>query len=98
MVVQSSLRIYTLLSEAPAHFDNCKVASYQVKAVKFKSKNKTRMPRKLWQKGLKYGLSRITKNRCLSNGQENKRSYRLTKEEPIEKESIKARLMANQVA
>ena len=56
------------------------------------------MPRKLWQKGLKYGLSRITKNRCLSNGQENKRSYRLTKEEPIEKESIKARLLANQVA
>ena len=77
MVVQSSLQIYTLLSEAPAHFDNCKVAGYQVKAVKFKSKNKTRMPWKLWQKGLKYGLSRITKNRCLSNGQEIKWIYEL---------------------
>ena len=77
MVVQSSLQIYMLLSEAPAHFGNFKVAGYPVKAVKFKSKNKTKMPRKLWQKGLKYGLSRIIKNRCLSNGQENKRIYEL---------------------
>ena len=98
MVVQSSLQIYTLLSEAPAHFDNCKVAGYPVKAVKFKSKNKTRMPRQLWQNGLKYGLSRITKNRCLSDGQENNKNCSFTKEEPIEKESIKARLLANQVA
>ena len=47
MVVRHSFRFSTLLSKAPAHFDKCEVAGYLVKGAKLKSKNKTRMPRKL---------------------------------------------------
>ena len=97
MVVQHSFRLSTLLSEALAHFDNCKVAGYLVIGVKLKSKNKTRMPRKLWQIGLEHGLNRITKDSLLgllTGEQKDLWAVELTTEEPIEKESIKSTLTA----
>ena len=101
MVVQHSFRLSMLLSEAPAHFDNCKVAGYLVIGVKLKSKNKTRMLRKLWQIGLEHGLNRITKDSLLgllTGEQKDLWTVELTTEEPIEKESIKARLLPKQVS
>ena len=59
------------------------------------------MPRKLWQKGLEHGLSRIIKESLLGQltGEQNDPwAIEETTEEPIEKESIKARLLPNQVA
>ena len=65
MAVLHSLRLSTLLSEAPAHFDNFEPGGNLVKAVELKSKNNTRMPLKLWQTGLEHGLSRSTKESLL---------------------------------
>ena len=101
MVVHHSFRLSTLSSEAPAHFDECEVAGYLVKGVKLKSKNNTRMPRKLWKTGLEHGLSRITKESLLeqlTGQQKDLWVFEMTAKEPIEKESIKARSLPNQVA
>ena len=65
MAVLHSLRLSTLLSEAPAHFHNFELAGHLVKAVELKSKNNTRMQLKLWQTGLEHGLGRITKESLL---------------------------------
>ena len=62
---QGSLRLSTLLSETPAHFDNFELGGHLVKTVELKSKNNIRMLLKLWQKGLEHGLSRITKESLL---------------------------------
>ena len=101
MVVLHSLRLSTLLSEAPAHFDNFELAGHLVKAVELKSKNNTRMPLKLWQKGLEHGLGRIIRDSLLEQltGQrEEPEAFELTTEEPIEKASIKSRFLASLVA
>ena len=48
-------------------FPNFELAGHLVKAVELKSKNNTRMPLKLWQKGLEHGLVESSENHCLSN-------------------------------
>ena len=101
MVVLHSLRLSTILSEAPAHFDNFELGGNLVKAVELKSKNNTRMPLKLWQTGLEHGLGRIIRDSLLEQltGQrEEPEAFELTTEEPIEKASIKSRLLSNLVA
>ena len=101
MVVLHSLRLSTLLSEAPAHFDNFELGGHLVKAVELKSKNNTRMPLKLWQKGLEHGLGRIIRDSLLEQltGQrEEPEAFELTTEEPMTKPSIKSRLLSNLVA
>ena len=101
MVVLHSLRLSTLLSEAPAHFDNFEIGGHLVKAVELKPKNNTRMPLKLWQKGLEHGLGRIIRDSLLEQltGQrEEPEAFELTTEEPIEKASIKSRFLASLVA
>ena len=65
MVVLHSLRLSTLLSEAPAHFDNFELGGHLVKAVELKSKNNIRMPFKIWQTGLEHGLGRIIRESLL---------------------------------
>ena len=102
MVVLHSLRLSTLLSEAPAHFDNFELGGHLVKAVELKSKNNTRMPLKLWQTGLEHGLGRIIRESLLEQltGQrEEPEPFELTTtEEPMVKPSIKSRLLSNLVA
>ena len=59
------------------------------------------MLRKLWQIGLEHGLNRITKDSLLgllAGEQKDLWTVELTTEEPIEKESIKARLLPKQVS
>ena len=94
MAVLHSLRLSTLLSEAPAHFDNFELAGHLVKAVELKSKNNTRMQLKLWQTGLERGLGRITKESLLEQltGQrEEAEAFELNgrEQEPIARPSIK---------
>ena len=94
MAVLHSLRLSTLLSEAPAHFDNFELVGHLVKAVELKSKNNTRMQLKLWQKGLEHGLSRITKESLLEQltGQRKEaEAFELNgrEQEPIARPSIK---------
>ena len=48
MVVLHSLRLSTLFSEAPAHFDNFELGGHLVKAVELKSKTNISMPLKIW--------------------------------------------------
>ena len=102
MVVLHSLRLSTILSEAPAHFDNFELGGNLVKAVELKSKNNTRMPLKLWQTGLEHGLGRIIRESLLEQltGQrEEPEPFELTTtEEPMVKPSIKSRLLSNLVA
>ena len=94
MAVLHSLRLSTLLSEAPAHFDNFELAGHLVKTVELKSKNNTRMQLKLWQTGLEHGLSRLTKESLLEQltGQrEEAEAFELNgrEQEPIARPSIK---------
>ena len=94
MAVLHSLRLSTLLLEAPAHFDNFELAGHLVKAVELKSKNNTRMQLKLWQTGLERGLGRITKESLLEQltGQrEEAEAFELNgrEQEPIARPSIK---------
>ena len=59
------------------------------------------MPRKLWQIGLEHGLNRITRDSLLgllTGEQKDLWAVELTTEEPIEKASIKSRLLSNLVA
>ena len=59
------------------------------------------MPRKLWQIGLEHGLNRITRDSLLgllTGEQKDLWAMELTTEEPIEKASIKSRLLSNLVA
>ena len=101
MVVLHSLRLSTLLSRAPAHFNNFELGGYLVKAVELKSKNNTRMPLKLWQKGLEHGLGRIVRESLLEQltGQREEREpFELSTEELIGKASIKSRFVASLVA
>ena len=101
MAVLHSLRLSTLLSEAQAHFDNIELAGHLVKTVELKSKNNTRMPLKLWQTGLEHGLGRIIRELLLeqlTGEREEPEAFELTTEEPIEKASIKSRLLSNLLA
>ena len=104
MVVLHSLRLSTLLSEAPAHFDNFELGGHLVKAVELKSKNNTRMPLKLWQTGLEHGLGRIIRESLLEQltGQREEREvFEISGSEepqPMEKPSIKSRLLSGLVA
>ena len=101
-VVLHSLRLSTLLSEAPAHFDNFEIGGHLIRGVELKSKNNTRMPLKLWQKGLEHGLGRIIRDSLLEQltGQrEEPEPFELTTtEEPMTKPSIKSRLLSGLVA
>ena len=98
MVVLHSLRLSTLLSEAPAHFDNFELAGHLVKAVELKSKNNTRMPLKLWQTGLEHGLDRIIRESLLeqlTGERKEPEAFEISGSEepqPMEKPSIKSRL------
>ena len=102
-VVLHSLRLSTLLSEAPAHFDNFELGGHLVKAVELKSKNNIRMPLKLWQKGLEHGLCRIIRESLLEQltGQrEEPEVFELNGREeaqPVPQPSIKERLLASLV-
>jgi hypothetical protein len=101
MVVLHSLRLSTLLSEAPAHFDNFELAGHLVKAVELKSKNNTRMPLKLWQKGLEHGLGRIIRESLLEQllgTREEPEAFELSTKEPMAKASIKSCLLSSLVA
>ena len=101
-VVLHSLRLSTLLFEAPAHFDNFELGGHLVKAVELKSKTNIRMPLKIWQTGLEHGLGRIIRESLLEQltGQrEEPEPFELTTtEEPMEKASIKSRLLSDLVA
>ena len=86
---------------APAHFDNFELAAHLVKAVELKSKKNIRMPLNIWQIGLEHGLGQIIRESLLEQltGQrEEPEPFELTTEEPIEKASIKSRLLSNLVA
>ena len=99
--VLHSLRVSTLLSEAPAHFDNFELAGHLVRAVELKSKTNIRMPLKIWQTGLEHGLGRIIRELLLeqlTGEREEPEAFELTTEEPIEKASIKSRFLASLVA
>ena len=102
-VVLHSLRLSTLLSEAPAHFDNFELAGNLIRAVELRSKNNTRMPLKLWQTGLEHGLGRIIRDSLLEQltGQrEEPEAFELNsrEEEPIARPSIRERLLSGVVA
>ena len=104
MVVLHSLRLSTLLSEAPAHFDNFELGGHLAKAVELKSKNNIRMPLKLWQTGLEHGLGRIIRESLLEQlTRERKESefFEISGSEepqPMEKPSIKSRLLRGSMA
>jgi len=104
MVVLHSLRLSTLLSEAPAHFDNFELGGHLVKAVELKSKNNIRMPLKLWQTGLEQGLGRIIRESLLEQlTRERKESepFEISGSEepqPMKKPSIRSRLLSGLVA
>ena len=103
MVVLHSLRLSTLLSEAPAHFDNFELGGHLVKAVELKSKTNIRMPLKIWQTGLEHGLGRIIRDSLLEQltGQrEEPEAFELNSREesqPVPQPSIKERLLASLV-
>ena len=100
MVVLHSLRLSTLLSEAPAYFDNFELGGHLVKAVELKSKNNIRMPLKLWQKGPELRLSRIIRESLLeqlTGQQEEPESFEIPGiEEPqlMEQPSFKSRFFS----
>ena len=97
IVFLHSLKLSTLLSDAPAHFDNFEFFGHLVKVVELKSKQNIRIPLKLWQTGLEYELSRIIKESLLGQllGQrEEPEAFELTREEPIEKVSIKSHFLS----
>jgi len=104
MAVLHSLRLSTLLSEAPAHFDNFEHVGHLVKAIELTSKHNTRMQFELWQSGLEHGLGRITKESLLEQltGQrEEAEAFEISGSEepqPMEKPSIKSRLLSGLVA
>ena len=103
MVVLHSLRLSTLLSEAPAHFDNFELGGHLVRAAELRSKNNTRMPLKLWQKGLEHGLGRIIRESLLeqlTGEREEPEVFELNglEEEPIARPSIRERLLSGVVA
>ena len=103
MVVLHSLRLSTLLSEAPAHFDNFELAGHLIRAVELRSKNNTRMPLKIWQKGLEHGLGRIIRESLLEQltGQrEEPEAFELNsrEEEQIARPSIREWLLSGVVA
>ena len=104
MVVLHSLRLSTLLSEAPAHFNNFELAGHLIKAVELKSKNNTRMPLKLWQTGLEHGLGRILRESLLeqlTGERKESEPFEISGSEepqPMEKPSIKSRLLSGLVA
>ena len=85
------------MSDAPAHFDNFEFVGHLVKVVELKSKQNIRIPLKLWQTGLEHELSRIIKESLLGQllGQrEESEAFELTREEPIEKVSIRSRFLS----
>ena len=103
MVVLHSLRLSTILSEAPAHFDNFELGGNLVKAVELKSKNNTRMPLKLWQTGLEHGLGRIIRESLLeqlTGERKESEPFEISGSEepqPMEKPSIKSQLLSGLV-
>jgi alkyl hydroperoxide reductase subunit AhpF len=103
MVVLHSLRLSTLLSEAPAHFDNFEIGGHLVKAVELKSKTNIRMPLKIWKTGLEHGLGRIIRESLLeqlTGEREEREAFELNsrEQEPMARPSIKSRLLSNLVA
>ena len=104
MVVLHSLRLSTLLSEAPAHFDNFELGGHLVKAVELKSKNNIKMLLKLWQTVLEHGLGRIIRESLLEQlTRERKESepFEISGSEepqPMKKPSIQSRLLSGLVA
>ena len=102
-VVLHSLRLSTLLSEAPAHFDNFEIGGNLIRAIELKSKTNIRMPLKIWQTGLEHGLGRIIRESLLeqlTGEREEPEAFELNsrEEEPIARPSIRERFLANLVA
>ena len=87
----------------PSFFDQYEVGhAGQAKIVEFKCKEKVnKMPLNIYQMGLALGVSKTWRDTLmeqLTGQRKEPEAFELTTEEPIEKVSIKSRLMSNLVA
>ena len=104
LVVLHSLRLSTLLTKAPAHFDNFELDEGLFKAVELKSKRNTRMQLKLWETGLEHGLGGIIIESLLeqlTGERKESEPFEISGSEepqPMEKPSIKSQLLSGLVA
>jgi hypothetical protein len=101
--VVNEMRLTPLLAQVPSFFDQYEVGhAGQAKIVEFKCKEKvSKMPLNIYQMGLALGVSRTWKDTLLEQLlgiREEPEAFELTTEEPIEKASIKSRLLSNLVA
>ena len=102
--VVNEMRLTALLAQVPSFFDQYEVGhAGQAKIVEFKCKEKvSKMPLNIYQMGLALGVSRIWRDTLLEQllgTKEEPEPFELTTtEEPIEKASIKSRLLSNLLA
>ena len=92
-----------LLAQVPSFFDQYEVGhAGQAKVCEFKCKEQvSKMPLNIYQMGLALGVSRTWRDALmeqLTGQRKEPEAFELTTEEPIEKVSIKSRLMSNLVA
>ena len=101
--VLTEMSLSPLLAQLPSFFDVYEVGhAGQAKVCEFKCKEKVgKMPLNIYKMGLALGVSRTWKDTLLEQllGQrEEPEPFELSTEEPIEKASIKSRLLSNLVA
>ena len=101
--VVHEMRLTPLLEQVPSFFDVYEVGhAGQAKIVEFKCKEKvSKMPLNIYQMGLALGVSKTWRDTLMEQllgSIEEPEAFELTTEEPIEKASIKSRLLSNLVA
>ena len=101
--VVNEMRLTPLLAQVPSFFNVYEIGfSGQTKVVEFKCKERNKMPLNIHKMGLALGVSRTWRDTLLEQllgTKEEPEPFELTTtEEPIEKASIKSRLLSNLVA
>ena len=101
--VVNEMRLTPILTQVPSFFDQYEVGyAGQSKVVEFKCKEKvSKMPLNIYQMGLALGVSnpwRDTLLEQLLGTREEPEAFEMSTDEPIEKASIKSRLLSNLVA
>ena len=101
--VVNEMRLTPLLAQVPSFFNVYEIGfSGQAKVCEFKTKEKfSKMPLNIYRMGLALGVSRTWRDTLLEQllgTREEPEPFLLTTEEPIEKASIKSRLLSNLVA
>ena len=101
--VVNEMRLTPLLAQVPSFFDQYEVGhAGQAKVCEFKCKEKvSKMPLNVYQMGLALGVSRTWRDALMEQllgTREEPEAFEMSTDEPIEKASIKSRLLSNLVA